>query len=611
MTSGRFTFVTCGSVDDGKSTLIGRMLYDAGKLYDDQIDALKSDSNRFGTQGESPDYALLLDGLQDEREQGITIDVAFRYFSTSKRDFMIADSPGHEQYTRNMATAASIADAAVVLVDVRNGIMTQTARHIRILAAMGVCNVALAVNKMDLINWGSGKYEEASRSFSRLANILGLQRTQTIPTSALTGENIYSGTEARWYRGPTLIEWLEDLPINQRKPNDPLRLPIQYALRRDSEFRGYLGTVAQGSVKPGDRVIALPSGAQSLVKEVITAGKRSHQASSGESICISLQDELDVSRGDIISCATAPMAIGSRFRAALLWLHETPMVAGTEYLFKIHHATVGGTVISIEYKVEMESGAECPTEQLLLNDLATVDISLNKAVPYAAYCEDRRLGNFILIDKITKATVAAGMIKSEIKPERNVTWQPHSVNKSARSAQKNQKSVCIWLTGLPGSGKSTLGDALEKRLFSKGLHTYLLDGDNLRHGLNRDLGFSETDRAENTRRIAETAKLIVDAGLIAIVAIISPFHKDREQARKLFEEGEFIEVYVDTPLEICEERDPKGLYKKSRQGEIPNFTGVSSPYEPPAHPQLHLMTTGLSVEDCVDRVLPLIPLLEE
>lgn len=591
--ASRLRFLTCGSVDDGKSTLIGRLLLDTRQVFEDQWRALQGDSRRWGTQGAQPDPALLLDGLQAEREQGITIDVAYRFFATPRRAFIVADAPGHEQYTRNMAVAASTADCAVVLVDARKGVLTQTRRHSRILALMGVRRVLLAVNKMDLAGWSRARFDAIAQEYGELAGGLELQ-VQAVPLSALAGDNLTArSARTPWYDGPAVLDWLEAAPTvgpSAALGAGPLRLPVQLVLRPSAEFRGYCGTLAQGTVKPGDALRALPSGVEATVREVRIGFDTVAQAQAGDAVCLTLAEERDISRGDVLAAAEAPAEVAEQFHAQIVWTGEQPLLPGRPYALKLHHATVGAQITSIRHQVDVDSGAHLAARELPMNGIAAVHLSVDRPLPFAPYAQSRALGGFILIDRLTQATVGAGMIDFALRRDHNLHWQALDVNRVARAALKHQQPRCVWLTGLSGAGKSTIANLLEKRLHAQGRHTYVLDGDNVRHGLNRDLGFTEADRVENIRRVAEVARLMVDAGLIVIVAFISPFRAEREFARSLFAPGEFIEVFVDAPLAECERRDPKGLYAKARRGEIAAFTGLSSPYEPPLTPEFHLQT---------------------
>lgn len=604
--STRVTFVTCGSVDDGKSTLIGRLLYDAGRLYDDQLEDLQRESRRYGTQGDDLDFALVVDGLRDERSQGITIDVAYRYFSTASRSFRIADSPGHEQYTKNMAMAASTADAAVLLVDARRGIVSQTMRHMRILAIIGVPSIALAVNKMDLVGWSREVFEEISESFIEITDELGFKERQAIAVSALSGANIFTHGGAEWCKGPSLVDWLESVPPVGVDSDLPALLPVQLVLRPSTNFRGYCGRLARGMLSVGDALEIAPSSARVTISGITVAGDESDSASAGQSVCITLEDNADVTRGDVLCAVSNPSPVASLFLSDLIWVAPQPLILGKSYWFKMHHVTVNAAIKQVRHRIDVDSGALQYADRLEMNDLAEVSIELDRAVAYEPYGSSRPLGGFILIDRMDCSTVAAGMIKNELAGNANISWEHLTIDKGARASLKGQRPLCVWLTGLSGAGKSTIADVLERRLHSMGLHTYTLDGDNIRHGLSKDLGFSDVDRVENIRRIAEVSRLFVDAGLIAIVAMISPYKRDRESVRTIFGSNEFIEVFVDAPVAVCEARDPKGLYRKARSGEIPEFTGISSPYEPPANPELRLGTDELGIEECVSRIVEMV-----
>jgi bifunctional enzyme CysN/CysC len=599
-------FITCGSVDDGKSTLIGRLLHESKSIFDDQMTALASDSKQFGTQGEKIDFALLVDGLQAEREQGITIDVAYRFFATDKRRFIVADTPGHEQYTRNMATGASTADLAIILIDARKGVLTQTRRHSRIVAMMGIRQVVLAVNKMDLVAFDAAVFAEIVAEFHEFAKSFGFTVVQAIPLSALDGDNIMtSSPQTPWYDGPSLIDYLDHVDVASvaSATTGEFRLPVQWVNRPNLDFRGFCGRIAQGAVRPGDAVRILPSGVTSRVKEIVVKGGSLERAGAGESVTLTLSDEVDVSRGDMIVAAINPPQVSDQFEVRLLWMSEQPLVAGRPYLLKMHSKEVTATVTTIKYREDVNSGAHLAARTLALNEIAVVNLSTSQPVAFEPYSQNRILGGLILIDKFTHETVGAGMIDFALRRATNIHWQSLEVNQTARAAIKHQQPSCIWFTGLSGSGKSTIANLLEKRLLSEGRHTYLLDGDNVRHGLNRDLGFTEADRVENIRRIAEVAKLMVDAGLIVLVSFISPYRAERRMARELFAAGEFIEVFVDTPLEECERRDPKGLYAKARRGELQNFTGIDSSYEAPENPEIHLHSSELTAELSMQQIL--------
>jgi bifunctional enzyme CysN/CysC len=601
-------FITCGSVDDGKSTLIGRLLYETKLIFEDQLEALKADSKKFGTQGERLDFALLVDGLQAEREQKITIDVAYRFFATERRRFIVADTPGHEQYTRNMATGASTAQAAVLLIDARKGVLTQTKRHSRIVSMLGIRHVALAVNKMDLVEWSQLAFDEIELAYRRFAQDLGFETITAIPLSALEGQNVVdSGRSAMpWYDGPCLLQWLENVEAENRDAQQPFAMPVQWVNRPNLDFRGFSGRIATGSVKPGDAVRISPSGVASRVKEISVWGGAKGSATAGESVTLILADEVDASRGDVIATVSHPLESADQFEADVLWMSEHPMLPGRPYAALIHSKSASISITHIKHHLDINTGAHLAAKTLSLNEIATVNLSFDRFVPYAPYRENKRLGAFIIIDKLTNETVGAGMIHFALRRAINVHWQALEVTKVARAEMKHQQARCLWFTGLSGSGKSTIANLLEKRLHVDGRHTYILDGDNVRHGLNRDLGFTEEDRVENIRRVGEVAKLLVDAGLIVIVAFISPYRAERQLARSLFDGGEFVEVFVDTPLEECERRDVKGLYAKARRGELKNFTGIDSDYEAPLEPEIHLKTLGTRPESCVDEIVHLL-----
>jgi bifunctional enzyme CysN/CysC len=598
-------FITCGSVDDGKSTLIGRLLFETKLIFEDQLEALKADSKKYGTQGERLDFALLVDGLQAEREQGITIDVAYRFFATPKRRFIVADTPGHEQYTRNMATGASTAQAAVLLIDARKGVLTQTKRHSRIVAMLGIRHVVLAINKMDMVDWSQTVCGEIDQEFRAFAQDLNFATITSIPLSALEGTNVVESgqTSMPWYAGPSLLQWLETVEPEDAAVTRPFAMPVQWVNRPHLDFRGFSGRIASGSVHPGDSVRISPSGVRSRIKAISVWGGDQLKADSGESVTLVLEDEVDASRGDVVAAATHPVEAADQFEADLLWMSEHALLPGRSYAALIHSKAASVTITDIKHQLDINSGARLAAKSLALNEIATVNVSFDRVVPFAPYRENKRLGSFIVIDKLTNETVGAGILHFALRRSVNVHWQAIEVSKTARAVMKQQRARCLWFTGLSGSGKSTIANLLEKRLHAAGKHTYILDGDNVRHGLNRDLGFTEVDRVENIRRVAEVARLMVDAGLIVIVAFISPFRTDRDTARNLFNRGEFIEVYVDTPLDECERRDVKGLYAKARRGELKNFTGIDSAYEPPEAAEIHLQTLGASPEVCVDRIV--------
>jgi bifunctional enzyme CysN/CysC len=601
-------FITCGSVDDGKSTLIGRLLYEAELLFEDQLAALKSDSKRVGTQGGELDFALLLDGLEAEREQGITIDVAYRYFETERRKFIVADTPGHEQYTRNMVTGASGADCAVLLVDARNGALTQTRRHTYLVSLLGLRHVALAVNKLDLVDYSEQRFEQISVEWRSFARELGLEDVTCIPTSGLRGDNIIGrSANTPWYEGPSLLEYLETVEVDgARLEAAPLRLPVQWVNRvggPDNNFRGFAGMIVSGSVQPGDRVMITPSRVESTIERIVTYDGDLDRAVAGQSVTVTLADELDVSRGDVIAAATNPSRVAEQFEATVVWMAEDPLPRGRSYLMRAGTTTAVATVAPIKYKIEVDTLAHVPAEELRLNEIGVCEVELDRPISFDPYRENRDTGGFVLIDRITNATVGAGLLHFELRRSQNVRWQEVEIDKAAHAQLKGQRPCLLWLTGLSGAGKSTIANLVEKRLHTLGCHTYLLDGDNVRHGLNKDLGFTEADRVENIRRVAEVAKLMVDAGLIVLASFISPFRSERWTARQLLEEGEFIEVFIDTPIAVAEERDCKDLYARARRGEIKNFTGIDSPYERPDEPEIHIDTTVASPQQAAATIV--------
>ncbi len=597
-------FITCGSVDDGKSTLIGRLLHDTRLLLDDQVSALEADSRRHGTQGEEIDFALLVDGLAAEREQGITIDVAYRFFDTERRKFIVADCPGHEQYTRNMATGASTADVAVVLVDARKGLLTQTRRHSYIVKLLGIERVLLAVNKMDLVGFDEAVFDRIADEYRALAAQLGIAHVDCIPVSALRGDNMVERSRnTPWYGGPALLELLETVPLARAADDAALRMPVQWVCRPNQDFRGFAGTIAAGTVKPGDGIVVLPSGRRSQVAAIVTADGELPEASAGQAVTLTLCDEIDVSRGDVIASAANPPEVADQFAAHLLWMGDARLLPGRPYLLQIGSRTVGASVTEIKHKVDVNTQDQLAAKHLDLNEVGYCNLHLDQPVPFAAYAENRALGAFILIDRQSNATVAAGTLDFALRRAGNIHWQHLDVDKAARAAVKHQTPRCLWFTGLSGAGKSTIANLVEKKLLAQGRHTYLLDGDNVRHGLNKDLGFTAEDRVENIRRVAEVARLMTDAGLIVLVSFISPFRAERDMARALFAPGEFLEVFVDTPLAEAERRDVKGLYAKARRGELRNFTGIDSPYEPPQAPELRLDTLGADPAALADAVV--------
>ena len=597
-------FITCGSVDDGKSTLIGRLLYESKTIFEDQLAALADDSKTMGTRGSDIDFALLVDGLAAEREQGITIDVAYRFFSTEKRQFIVADTPGHEQYTRNMITGASTADLAIILIDARKGVLTQSRRHTVLVSLLGIRQLVVAVNKMDLVDHSQEVFRRIETDFTDFARRIGLEGVTFIPISAVHGHNVVDRSDAMpWYSGPTLLEHLEHVPVGGDVAVKPFRMPVQWVNRPNPDFRGYAGVIVAGTVHVGDAIRVVPSGSQSRIARILVGDREVADASAGESITLTLADEIDVGRGDVIAAAASPPAVADQFEATIVWMHERPMLQGRSYLLKLGGKTVSATVSPIKYRINVNTLEHLAARRLELNDIGVCGLQLAQAVAFEPYAENRDLGGFILIDRLTNATVGAGLIHFALRRSQNVHWQDLDVHKEARTALTGHKPCVVWFTGLSGAGKSTIANALEKRLHGLGCHTYLLDGDNIRHGLNKDLGFADADRVENIRRVAEVARLMVDAGLIVLVSFISPFRAERRMARELVARDEFFEVFVDTPLEVAENRDPKGLYKKARRGELKNFTGIDSPYEPPDHAEVHLETTRFAPVEAVERIL--------
>ncbi|MEN9417840.1 MAG: hypothetical protein RI988_1460 [Pseudomonadota bacterium] len=608
---GLLRFITCGSVDDGKSTLIGRLLYESKLLFDDHLAAVQADSKKWGTQGEAIDFALLVDGLAAEREQGITIDVAYRFFSTDVRKFIVADTPGHEQYTRNMVTGASTADAAVLMVDARKGILTQTRRHSLLVHLLGIRHVLVAVNKMDLVDWSREVFERIAQEYRAFADSFGFESITFVPMSALQGDNITEPSpHTAWHAGPTLMGWLETVPVDAtRLQHSPLRFPVQWVNRPNLDFRGFAGTVAGGRVEVGQRVRVQPSARETTVARIVTKDGDLPLAVAGDAITLVLADEVDVSRGDVISAADAPAEVADQFECTLVWMDDEPMLPGRPYAMNIGTNTVTATVTDIRHQVNVNTQEHMAARRLELNAIAVCKLSLDRPIPFDPYAANRDTGGFILIDRLSHRTAGAGMLRFALRRAHNIHLQALDIDKAARAALKGQKPCVLWFTGLSGSGKSTIANEVEKALHAMGRHTYLLDGDNVRHGLNRDLGFTPEDRVENIRRVAEVAKLMVDAGLIVLTAFISPYRAEREMARALFAPGEFLEVFVDTPLEVAEARDPKGLYRKARRGELKNFTGVDAPYEFPAAPELRLNTATQTVRGSVEQVLALLGLV--
>jgi bifunctional enzyme CysN/CysC len=600
-------FITCGSVDDGKSTLIGRLLYESKCIFDDQLKALETESKRYGTQGEKIDFALLVDGLEAEREQGITIDVAYRFFSTDRRRYIVADTPGHEQYTRNMATGASTAQMAVLLIDSRKGILPQTRRHHRIVTMMGIRHIVLAVNKMDLMGFEQSVFDRIEADYREFAKDANLTTLQSIPLAAVSGDNVLKRSEnTPWYKGPTLFDHMDTVTVKEVATREAFRMPVQWVSRPNLNYRGFCGRIAEGSVKPGDNVRVLPSGKTTTVKSIDFFEDQLPEAEAGASITLTLNDEVDVSRGDLIVTTDHPPEVADQFQVKLLWLSEEPLVPGRSYWLKVHAKEVSATVMEIKYREDINTGSHLAAKVLNLNEIAVVTISTTHPVAFEPYTVNRTLGGFVFIDKLSCATVGAGMIEFALRRSTNIHWQSLEVGKAQRALLKNQTPRCIWFTGLSGSGKSTVANQLEKRLHAEGKHTYMLDGDNVRHGLNRDLGFTDADRVENLRRVAEVAKLMVEAGLIVIVSFISPFRAERRAARDLFAPEEFVEIHVSTPIAECEKRDVKGLYAKARKGELKNFTGIDSPYEAPENAEMVIDTSTKSPEECAIAVWSLI-----
>ncbi|MBL8651467.1 MAG: sulfate adenylyltransferase subunit CysN, partial [Sphingopyxis sp.] len=592
-------FITCGSVDDGKSTLIGRLLYDSKMIFEDQLAALEADSKRVGTQGGEIDFALLVDGLAAEREQGITIDVAYRFFTTEKRKFIVADTPGHEQYTRNMVTGASTADLAVILIDARKGVLTQTRRHSFLAHLIGIRHIVLAVNKMDLVDYDKAVFERILLSYRAFATEIGITQFTAIPISGFKGDNITSLSDnTPWYKGPALVEHLEAVDVAaQRDAGKPFRMPVQWVNRPNLDFRGFSGLIAGGSVKPGDAIRVLPSGKTSTVSRIVTLDGDLEEAVAGQSVTLTLADEVDCSRGDVIAIADAPPEVADRFEATLVWMADEAMIAGRAYWLKLATQTVSATVAAPKYEINVNTLDHLAAKTLELNGIGVVEVATDRPLVFEAYSDNRTLGGFVLVDKLTNATVAAGMLHFSLRRAQNVHWQATDIDRDAHAALKNQKPALLWFTGLSGSGKSTIANLVEKKLHRMNRHSFLLDGDNVRHGLNKDLGFTEADRIENIRRVGEVAKLMTDAGLIVITAFISPFKAERDMVRAMLPQGEFVEIFVDTPLEEAERRDVKGLYKKARAGQLKNFTGIDSPYEAPEDAEIRIDTTAMTPDE--------------
>ncbi|MGL3821107.1 sulfate adenylyltransferase subunit CysN [Sphingopyxis sp. R3-92] len=598
-------FITCGSVDDGKSTLIGRLLYDSKMIFEDQLTALEADSKRVGTQGGEIDFALLVDGLAAEREQGITIDVAYRFFTTEKRKFIVADTPGHEQYTRNMVTGASTADLAVILIDARKGVLTQTRRHSFLAQLIGIKHIVLAVNKMDLVGYDKAVFERIVLSYRAFATEIGITNFTPIPISGFKGDNITALSDnTPWFKGPALIEHLENVDVAVSDDEaKPFRLPVQWVNRPNLDFRGFSGQIASGTVKPADAVRILPSGKTTTVSRIVTLDGDLDEAVAGQSITLTLADEVDCSRGDVIAIADTPPEAADQFEATLVWMADEAMIAGRAYWLKLATQSVSATIQPPKYEINVNTLDHLAAKTLELNGIGVVELSTDKPIVFEAYGDNRTLGGFILIDKLTNATVAAGMLHFSLRRAQNVHWQATDISRDMRADLKNQKPALLWFTGLSGSGKSTIANLVEKKLHRMNRHSFLLDGDNVRHGLNRDLGFTEADRIENIRRVGEVAKLMSDAGLIVITAFISPFRAERDMVRAMLPEGEFIEVFIDTPLAEAEKRDVKGLYKKARAGQLKNFTGIDSPYEAPESPEIRIDTTAMTPDQAANLII--------
>ena len=598
-------FITCGSVDDGKSTLIGRMLYESHMLFDDQLSSLKADSKKVGTQGEEIDFALLVDGLAAEREQGITIDVAYRFFSTDKRKYIVADTPGHEEYTRNMATGASTADVAIILVDAEQGVLTQTRRHSFIVSMVGVKKVLLAINKLDLVNYSEEVYDKIVSDYQDFAQTaLDIDSITSIPISALIGDNVVKKSEnTPWYNGQTIMEYLETVEISNQKTLQSFRMPVQWVNRPNSNFRGFSGLISSGEINTGDKIRILPGGQTSTIKSIVTWGGNLTKAKAGQSVTIILDDEIDVSRGDVITISEDPCSEADQFQARILWMNDNPMMPGRQYLLKSNSQSAMLTLGRLKHRIDVNTLDHLPAKTLELNEIGVCNISLDKRIAFDSYDKNQTMGGFIVIDRLSNNTVGMGLIDFALRRSENIHWQKMDVSQESRAEQKSQVAKIIWFTGLSGSGKSSIANILEKKLQSLGRHTITLDGDNIRHGINRDLGFTDADRVENIRRVGEVAKLMLNSGLICITSFISPFESERKMVRSLVSENEFIEVFVDTPLSVCEQRDVKGLYAKARLGEIPNFTGISSPFEKPINPEIRIDTLKISAEEAADQII--------
>ena len=598
-------FITCGSVDDGKSTLIGRLLYDSKMIFDDQLAQLEADSKKQGTRGQNVDFALLVDGLAAEREQGITIDVAYRFFSTEKRKFIVADTPGHEQYTRNMVTGASTADAAIILIDARKGVLTQTKRHSYLCHLLGIKNIVLAVNKMDLVDYSQQVFDNIVAAYTEFAGSIGIDDFVSIPISGTEGDNITCVSKnTPWYRALSLLAHLEQIDISLHQNTDAaFRMPVQLVNRPNQDFRGFSGTVASGVIRSGDNIRILPSGSTSAVDRIVTFDGDLTEAGSGQSITITLKDEIDCSRGQMIVAAKQPPEVADQFDVSLIWMDEQPLIPGRTYLLKIGSQTLGTRVAQPKYEINVNTLEQKAAKTLSLNAIGVAQMTTDRAIPYVPYTENKELGGFILIDKVNNATVAAGLINFALRRAQNIHWQANDIGREHHARLKHQQSKVLWMTGISGSGKSTIANAVERKLSRMRRHTFLLDGDNVRHGLNKDLGFTEADRIENIRRVGEVAKLMTDAGLIVITAFISPFRSERDLVRQMIKEGEFIEIFIDTSLQVAEQRDVKGLYAKARAGEIKNFTGIDSPYEAPEQPDIHIDTSKMSIDEAAEMIV--------
>ena len=601
-------FITCGSVDDGKSTLIGRLLYDSKMIFEDQLASLEADSRKMGTQGENIDFALLVDGLAAEREQGITIDVAYRFFATEKRKFIVADTPGHEQYTRNMVTGASTADLAVILVDARQGILTQTRRHSYLVHLLGIRHIVLAVNKMDLVNYDQAVFDQIVADYGTFATKIGIKDFTPIPISGLAGDNIASKSDAtNWYGGTTLIQHLETVEVDTNAAAEkPFRMPVQWVNRPNLDFRGFSGLISSGKISTGDNVRIVPSGRNTTIKSIVTQNRTLSEAVAGQSVTLTFNDEVDCSRGDVVALADNPPAIADRFEATLVWMSEEPLVPRRGYWLKIGTQIVSASIQPPKYQIGINTLEHLAAKTLDLNAIGVCTFSTDKPITFESYADSKTLGGFVLIDKMSNNTVAAGMINFSLRRAHNIHWQAADVDREAHASLKDQQPKVLWFTGLSGSGKSTIANEVEKRLHAMGKHTFLLDGDNVRHGLNKDLGFTDTDRIENIRRIGEVAKLMTDAGLIVLTAFISPFRSERQMVREMMPDGEFVEIHIDTPLDVAEARDVKGLYKKAREGTLKNFTGIDSPYEAPEDPEIRIDTTTLPADEAADKIISMI-----